>query len=89
MKNRLTLYKKMLWDYRITYIFPFLSKCYHTNLGFCNYLFFKGAHLEKLPELNSFRPDLINGYASIYWFPNGKKKKRIKCIKAAIKLCKL
>ena len=96
--KRLAFYKKMLWDYKISKVFPFLSPNLSTDLGFCAYVCSNHVKLEDLPELMQQAPFVptafksidgkLIGYWNMYWFKKNLKSPRIKCIKAAIKLCK-
>ena len=90
---RLKEYKKALFHYRLTRIFPILSTLFDTDYGFCYYFQilsddnFTNKNLkEKYPELYEQRPGYGDRHG--YWFEKGLKKPRIECLKKAIKLCK-
>jgi hypothetical protein len=87
MKERLKIYRKALWDYRIA---KFIKKD-HTNYGFCYYFCWRHDKAmyhtfdSAFPELYAQRPMNVNG---VYWFRPGDIKSRIECLKKAIKLTK-
>lgn len=86
-KEELKIYKKALFHYRLTRIFPWLSKKYRTLLGFCSY--FIQVHktsLSYLTVLAKLNPNKDVLDYTPYWFKEGKKLPRIKLLKQAIKI---
>ena len=92
IKQRLTVYKKMLNDYQKSLTLSEYDKCHlNTNCGFCNYLKFydNGYNFfiiikTQFPELNKFKPSPT--YSSAYWWEAGSLKPRIKALEKTIKL---
>lgn len=79
LKQELELYKKALIDFE--------NNEPITDYGFCNYfyivygLYLYGGYFELyLPYLYKQKPNNVE----LYWFPEGKRKPRIECLKKAI-----
>ena len=86
-QERLSLYKKALSDYRKpgNDNFRFLGLCYYFKEvhGIVDIY----PHLAKLlPELE--KASLLTRINDTYWYPDGAKAPRIKCLKEAIKILK-
>jgi len=90
-KDRLKLYKKALFDYRLSLflerikllkLFPKID--IKTKRGFCLYFLSHGIPLSNLPELYAQRTKHPVGL----WFLVGEKKRRIICLKKAIIITK-
>ena len=90
-KERLKIYKKALWDYRIS---KYLRRSILTENGLCYYFYAKeiitltpegvyGDGIKILPELYFYKP-----YDQNYWFNPGELNPRIKLLKKAIKMVK-
>ena len=86
-QERLSLYKKALSDYRKP------GNTNHRFLGLCHY--FSAVHnitrtyhnlAILLPELE--KASLLTRINDTYWYPDGSKAPRIKCLKEAIKILK-
>ncbi len=87
IKQRLKLYRKMLWHWRWSKIMGYED----TTTGFCNYLSYKNLpppyrRLVSYIELYEQKPEVISWLG--FWFEPGLLSPRIKCLKKAIKLCK-
>lgn len=80
LKQELELYRKALIDFE--------NKAKYTNTGFCCYFFlcydiftFDDDDFElNLPHLYKQKPNDDTSY----WFPDGRQKPRIECLKKAI-----
>jgi hypothetical protein len=86
-KEKLSLYKKALRDYRLAQFIPLFKYFNYTYEGFC--LYFKqvnNEYLYYLSELCEQNPNKVNTNLS-FWFPKGELKPRIECLKRAIKFC--
>ncbi len=78
--TRLSIYKAALKDYRRSLFMPLGFNVQRgTDLGFCRYFFTKNIEFKDLPELYNQNKSVA------YWFPIGKLRPRIKCLKKAIK----
>lgn len=87
IKKELNAYRKALFFYILTMILPFLSYVCKTDEGFCHYFDYdfgilSHGHLYGQKPLKSY-----SGRQG-YWFKQGEKLPRIKCLIKAIKSCK-
>ncbi len=86
-QEQLKFYKKALFHYIVSMIFPFMDYIYDTHDGFCVYFISKHQqYLFNLEELKKLKPK--ESYNSMYWFKYGHKLPRIKLLIKAIKNCK-
>lgn len=86
-QEQLKIYKKALFHYIVSFMFPFLEHLLKTHDGFC--IYFVGKQKTEicfLKELKNLKPEKT--YNSVYWFRYGRKLPRIKLLIQAIKNCK-
>ncbi len=89
-EQRLKIYKKALFHYRLTEKLPFLSWFFNTSEGFCWYVRKINSYLFlwDLEELYNVMPNYRYVHNMAFWFKPGDKAPRIELLIKAISKCK-